>query len=322
MKAKFILLLILFTVVLSCKNRKDEIIIKKSELLEYLKIISHDSMQGRFFGTPGNLKAQKFIALEFEDIRLEPFASGGFIQKFSYTFQDEFRQQIYPVTDSLEGADKIPDTTVYGGNVIGIIRGNTDKTIIISAHHDHLGVQNGEIYNGADDNASGVVALISMAKYFKQNPPQHNLIFTALDGEEISSLGGKYFLENYPLPLNDIVMNINMDMISHNNKNELYACGTYHYPEFKPLLKKLSQDSAVQLKFGHDEPDNPAIDDWTYASDHRLFHEKDIPFIYFGVEDHKDYHQPTDTFENINSDFFLKAVETITKAVRILDQNI
>lgn len=305
-----------------CQNSNSlEVKVNEKAVLENLKIISHDSMNGRFYGTECNIKGQNFIAQKFKEISLEPFIEDNYLQKFSYTFEGEFRQNIYPISDSLKDSNQIPDTTVYGGNVIGKIKGKSEKIIIISAHHDHLGKNENAVYNGADDNASGVAALISMAAYFKNRQLKHTMVFAALDGEEITSLGGQYLLKNFPAPLNDIVVNINMDMISHNDKNELYACGTFHYPQLKPALKSI-KNSNINLLFGHDDPEDPNLDNWTYASDHRLFHERDIPFIYFGVEDHEDYHKPSDTFGNINQDFYVEAVKLITVAVEEFDNSL
>ena len=110
-----------------------------------------------------------------------------------------------------------------------------------------------------------------------------------------------------------------MDMISRNDKNELYATGTFHYPNFKPYLETVQKKAPVKLKFGHDDP-KLGRDDWTFQSDHGVFHRKKIPFIYFGVEDHKDYHKPTDVFQNIQPKFYVNAVETIVMAVKSIDE--
>src|SRR5690606_18370697 len=100
-------------------------------------------------------------------------------------------------------------------NVLGWIKGteNPDSFIVISAHYDHEGVKKGIIYNGADDNASGVSALFSFAEYFKSNPPKHSVILAAFDAEELGLRGSKYFVENPIVPLEKIRLNINLDMV-------------------------------------------------------------------------------------------------------------
>ncbi|MGY8916517.1 MAG: M28 family peptidase, partial [Flavobacteriales bacterium] len=105
-------------------------------------------------------------------------------------------------------------------NVIGFIAGSeSKKLIVITAHYDHIGVgrpnsEGDSIYNGADDNASGTAALIELAKYFKKNRPQHSMIFAALDGEEMGLQGAKALVKDFPFELDQILLNINMDMIS------------------------------------------------------------------------------------------------------------
>lgn len=287
-------------------------------LLYNLKVLSHDSLQGRFFGTEGNYKAQRFIAAQFDSLDIKPAYPSGYIQKFPHTFKGEFRQDVYPVSSPKSDFSNVPDTTVIGGNVVAMIKGENDKAIVITGHLDHLGVKNDEIFNGADDNASGSAALISIANYFKDKPLRHTLIFAAVDAEEIGSLGADYLLNNFPVSKQDIALNINMDMIAHNDSEELFASGSYHYPYLKQPLEDL-KSSNIKLLFGHDNPTNKNSEDWTFSSDHREFHKRQIPYIYFGVEDHEDYHQSTDTYDNINEIFYVDAVELIIDAIEAYD---
>ena len=180
-----------------------------------------------------------------------------------------------------------------------------------------MGIRNGEIYNGADDDASGTAALFAIANYFKNKSPKHTLVFAAVDAEEIGSPGCKYLVDNFPGGIENVILNVNMDMIAHNDSLQLYASGLYHYPQLREPLDSIK--SPITLLYGHDDPNDKELDDWTNSSDHRVFHNKGIPFIYFGVEDHKDYHKPTDTFENINQDFYLEAVKLIIQAIEGYD---
>jgi len=296
----------------------EKIEINEDMLIHNLKVISHDSLEGRFFGTVGNYKAQKYIAEQFDSLGVEPLIASGYIQEFPYTFKKEFRQEVYPVLNPGKDYINVPDTTVAGGNVLAVIKGKTNKNIIITAHFDHLGIMGGEIFNGADDNAAGASALISIASYFKDRSPKHNLVFAAVDAEEINSLGCQYFLDNSPFPLEDITLNINMDMIAHNDSRELYASGFYHNPTLKKALDDI-ETYGLELLFGHDKPGKMREDDWTYSSDHREFFKNNIPYVYFGVEDHEDYHQSTDTFENINPEFYISAVKLIINAIESYD---
>jgi Zn-dependent M28 family amino/carboxypeptidase len=189
--------------------------------------------------------------------------------------------------------------------------------IVISAHYDHIGIIKDEIYNGADDNASGVAALLSFAKYFKANQPNYTLVFALFDAEEMGLQGAKAFVANPPVGLEKIKLNINMDMISHNDKGELYVAGTFKYPELKKYL--ITTNPNIKLLAGHDDP-KLGHDDWTNQSDQGAFNAKNIPFLYFGVEDHKDYHKATDEFKNINQEFYTNAVSVILEVVKNIDQ--
>ena len=101
-------------------------------------------------------------------------------------------------------------------------------------------------------------------------------------------------------------MNVNLDMVSRNDRNEIFAAGTYHYPQFTPMLEDVRSRARVQVLFGHDRPlyRGGGVDDWTRLSDHYVFHSAGVPFVYFGVEDHADYHTPTDTADKIDRRFF------------------
>lgn len=112
-----------------------------------------------------------------------------------------------------------------------------------------------------------------------------------------------------------------MDMIGRNDQNELYASGTYHNPHLKPILEKAASGSGITLKFGHDQPGTGA-QDWTRSSDHGAFFEKKIPHIYFGVEDHVDYHQPSDEIKGIQEEFFTNAAELVLQAVLAFDREL
>lgn len=317
---KHIYAIAFLVLLVACQKKVSKEIITANEemLLHNVSVISHDSMQGRFFGTEGNSKTQRFIAKQFDSLGIEPAFSSGSIQKFAYTFKGDFRQRIYPVLNPTEDFSNVPDTTVTGGNVVAVIKGKSEKVIVITAHLDHLGERDGEIFNGADDNASGVAALFSIARYFKNRSPKHTLIFAAVDAEEIGSLGCDYLLNNFPVAIKNIALNINMDMIAHNDSLQLYASGLYHYPNLKHPLDRLKPNK-IKLLYGHDNPNDKDVEDWTFASDHRIFHAKQIPYVYFGVEDHKDYHKSTDTYENINKAFYIDAVELVIEAIEAYD---
>lgn len=275
-------------------------IIDSKRLLKDIKYLSDDKLKGRETGTSENETARKYVLKRLKQSGIKPF-NNNYLQNFS--FKDR------------------RDKEFKGVNVVGSIEGKTksNKYIVITAHYDHVGVQKEQIYNGADDNASGTSALFAIAKYFNKNKPNYSIIFVAFDAEEKGLQGARYFVDNLPVEQSDILLNINMDMIGRNDKNELYATGTFHYPNLKPYIEAIQKDVPVKLLFGHDDP-KLGRDDWTFQSDHGAFHRKKIPFIYFGVEDHKDYHKPTDDFENIQPKFYVNAVETIVMAIKEIDE--
>jgi Zn-dependent M28 family amino/carboxypeptidase len=268
------------------------------KLIEDIRTLSADDMEGRSADRPSIAKAREYIKKRFVEAGLKPIGAA---------YEQEF---------DIRGREQ----AVKGVNFVGLIDGKAKagKHIVITAHYDHLGIRNGQVFNGADDNASGTAALFAIASYFKKHQPEHSLIFVALDGEEKGLLGAVHFVADPPVPKASIVLNVNMDMISRNDKGELYATGTRPYPQLRPALEKVQKTARVKLILGHDDP-STGRDDWTNQSDQAAFHAAKIPFIYFGVEDHKDYHKSTDDFANIQPEFYVKAVETTLKAVKSLD---
>ena len=269
-------------------------------LMQDIGVLAHDSMEGRMVGTPGGARARAFLERSFRERGLQPAAGNTYLHPFSFTRGD---------------------TSRTGVNVVGMVRGTTesDRYIVVTAHYDHVGIRNGEIYNGADDNASGTAALMAIADYFTRNPPRHSIVFAALDAEEGGLRGARAFVDNPPVPLESIALNINMDMVGRNDAGELYVAGTAHYPQLLPHVQRVAQNAEVTLIPGHDRPGARPSDDWTTASDHAAFHRAGIPFLYFGVEDHPDYHRPTDELAGIQPGFYARAVRTILSAVRLLD---
>ena len=198
---------------LSQKTMTSTIDVHRERLLETVKVLSHDSLEGRKFGTEGNYKAAHFMAKQFEKLGIPKAFESVYIQSFPRTFKGKERQRLYPIPNPKEDLSNIPDTTIVGGNVVVMIPGKIDKVIAITAHIDHLGVYQGQIYNGADDDASGTAALLAIAEHFKKYPPQHTMIIAAVDAEEMGSMGCSYLLDHFPTALSKVVLNVNMDMI-------------------------------------------------------------------------------------------------------------
>jgi Zn-dependent M28 family amino/carboxypeptidase len=281
------------------------ITVDKALLLDDIRTLSSPEFAGRFPGTDGNLKAQELIISRFEALELSTFG-GDFRHLFDHT----------NTRTNQEFTDLV--------NIIGWVEGRVhpDRFIIVTAHYDHLGERDGHIFHGADDNASGVGGLLAAAAWFSHHQPENSIIFAAWDAEEQGLGGARYFVQNPIIPLDAIMLNINLDMISLNHDNEMYAAGTYHYPFLKPLIQEAVTDTAVTVLFGHDSPDLPPGQDWTFSSDHGPFHAAGVPFIYFGVEDHPYYHTPDDVFENITPDFYYNATRMILGVIRHIDLNL
>jgi len=116
-----------------------------------------------------------------------------------------------------------------------------------------------------------------------------------------------------------MAIDMNLDMLARNDKNEIYAAGTYHSPWLRPLLDDVQRRAAVRIRYGHDLPGS-GDDDWTLQSDHGVFHRANVPFVYFGVEDHPDYHRPTDTADKIDVRFFENVIRALVDTARTLDR--
>jgi Zn-dependent M28 family amino/carboxypeptidase len=302
---KLIILILLLGTHLSTFGQE----IDAKKLIKHIEYLSSDELAGRKPQSEGSIKAQTYILKELTGLELVEPLYPDFIQQF--TFSNPREQKTY---------DK-------AANLVAFIPGSkSKKVIVITAHYDHVGIgrpnsEGDSIYNGADDNASGTAALLVLADYFSKNRPQHGMLFVALDAEEMGLRGARALVNDFPYPLEQIQLNLNMDMLSRSDKNELYISGTSYYPKFKSILEKVATGSNPTLLFGHDVP-GTGSEDWTRSSDHGAFFEKKVPHLYFGVEDHVDYHKPSDEFENIQPQFFINAVNLVLKSLLSLDREL
>jgi len=274
-----------------------------AQALDDVRILSADDMEGRGVATPGGARARAYVLKRFGQIGLKP-QGAGFEQPFSFTRKD--------------------GTQVQGVNLVARIAGTSgsDKVLLVSAHYDHLGIKDGKIYNGADDNASGVAGLLAVAEAFKARPPRHTVLIVAFDGEESGLRGAKAFVADPPVPLAKVGLAVNFDMISKNAKGELYVSGAGPQPWLRPLLDGVAKTAPVTLKLGHDTDADGPENNWTAQSDQGPFAAAHVPWVYFGVEDHPEYHQPTDDFDTVPQDFFQRSVATVVAATRTLDDEL
>ena len=285
-------------------------------LLADVETLASPAFEGRRADTDGGRRARAFVVERFERLGLLP-ATPGYLQAFSFTHRSIRALWRRDRPFVLEFKD--------AANVLGLVRGTDapDRFIVVSAHYDHLGIRKGDLYPGADDNASGVAALLGMAAHFVAHPPKHTILFAAFDAEEQGCRGSEAFAKTPPLPFESLVLDVNMDMIGRSAPGRLFVAGTHQHPRFLPLLREAAARSAVALHAGHDRPIwmTGLVDDWTTGSDHWPFAERGLPFLYFGVEDHEGYHAPGDTFEAIDREFFTGAAETVLDVVLALDRS-
>ncbi|WP_230401607.1 M20/M25/M40 family metallo-hydrolase [Hanstruepera ponticola] len=300
-----IIMLLLLGCSISCTAQKKEAIstteiaflYNTDSLLHHVRILSSDVFEGRRTGTTGALKAKDYIVSKLQKLQVKPL-----VENYEQSFSFSSRKKDY-----------------QGVNILGLISGSDypEKYIVISAHYDHEGIKNGQIYNGADDDASGVSAMLAFAEYFQKHQPKHSVILAFFDAEELGLQGSRYYVDNTIEPLESIKLNMNMDMVSRNDKNELYITGARDNEAFKNAIE--NQDTSEGFKFlmGHDGKDGKQ--NWTFSSDHGSFFRKGIPFLYFGVEDHNDYHRPTDDYENIHPEFYKLVVQNIISLFTEID---
>jgi len=278
-----------------------------SQLLADVRILSADDMEGRDTGAPGGERARAYIVSRLEAMgivappvgRLQPF--------------------------SAQGRTRAGPKTFNGTNILGVIPGRrvSDRYIVISAHYDHVGVNEGQIYNGADDNASGVATMLELAARLKASPPEHSVIIVAFDGEERGLIGAKHFVQAPPVPLGSIALNLNFDMTSRaETDGHLWVTGTYQHPTFRPILEAVPANGAVSLAFGKDTPQDTGENNWVEASDQGAFFKANVPFLYMGVDYHPDYHRPSDDFDHITPSVFASSTELAIAAFRALDASL
>jgi hypothetical protein len=209
-------------------------------------------------------------------------------------------------------------------NVLGLVEGSDkkDEIIVITAHYDHVGVEDGQIFNGADDDGSGTVAVMELAQAFAQAKrdgfgPRRSILFMTVTAEEKGLLGSDYYTQNPVFPLENTVANLNIDMIGRldrkykDNPNYVYVIGS---DKLSSTLHQISEEANqthtnLTLDYTYNDPDDP--NRFYYRSDHYNFAKNNIPVVFYFNGVHEDYHRPTDTVDKILFD----KMETITRLV-------
>ena len=289
--------------------------INRSSAEATINFLASDELQGREAGFHGSRVTSEYIVSLLQWMGVSPLADCYFqpFDAYRKERQKKGRLEVHP--DSIAKLKQEVHQKLTMRNVLGMIPGkNTKEYVIVGAHFDHLGIDpvldGDQIYNGADDNASGVSAVLQIARAFLASgqQPERNVIFAFWDGEEKGLLGSKYFVQTCPF-LSQIKGYLNFDMIGRNNKPQQPKQVVYFYtaahPVFGDWLKEDIRKYGLQL-----EPDYRAWENPIGGSDNGSFAKVDIPIIWYHTDGHPDYHQPSDHADRLNWD---KVVE-ITKA--------
>ena len=279
-------------------------LITESDLTTLLYTVASDEMEGRETGSPGQKKAGKFLISQYEKNGV-PFPKGA----------TTYYQPIPAAFLNKKNNENLPDSE----NIWAFIEGSEkpEEIIVVSAHYDHVGIKNGEVYNGADDDGSGTVALVEIAKAFAQakkegNGPKRSLLFIHMTGEEHGLHGSRYYSENPLFPLKNTITDINIDMIGRRDEghaasnNYVYLIGSdYLSSDLYAICEKANKEY-VQLDLDYTFNDRNDPNRFYYRSDHYNFAKNGIPsvFLFNGV--HADYHKATDEVSKIEFDALTK----------------
>ncbi|MDT8393526.1 MAG: M20/M25/M40 family metallo-hydrolase [Bacteroidales bacterium] len=224
------------------------------------------------------------------------------------SWEARVKEKMKPDSKVLKGKSVRIETSVESElirarNVIGVIPGkDTTKAIVIGAHYDHLGMFDGYIWNGADDNASGTVGVMTIAKacLATGEKPEKTIVFAAWTGEERGLLGSRYFVEHPWVPIENITFHLNYDMISRDDDNDsLKNQCRMTYTAGEDFLEENAAHFLQQYKINLDVTNRPTTSKGG-GSDHSPFARKDVPFFYFMAGFHKEYHSPKDETELVN----------------------
>lgn len=240
----------------------------------------------------------------------------------------KIRQTKQPVSFEIPSAFKLSirnkEEKITSENVLGMIKGtkHPEEVIFITAHYDHLGVRDGKVYNGADDDGSGTVAVMEMAEAFMKAKeaglgPKRSIVFMAVAGEEKGLLGSRFYTDNPIFPIENTVCNLNIDMIGRTDDiykdttNYVYIIGSDKISTDLHKINEAANVAYTQLKldYKYNDPDDP--NRFYYRSDHYNFAKKGVPIIFYFNGTHEDYHEETDELSKINFDILAKRTHLV-----------
>lgn len=271
-------------------------LITAENLKTHLYIYASDEMEGRMTGSKGQKMASAFIRDFYiaEGIK-SPEGVDNYYQHIpaSYFARSSVSADSENVMAFIEGSEK------------------PEEVIVISSHLDHIGMnENGEVYNGADDDGSGVVSTMEIAKAFQQavkdgNGPKRSILFLHVTGEEIGLYGSRYYTDNPIFLLENTVCNLNIDMIGRidpdkaENPDYIYLIGSNKISqELQDIGNEMNaRYTNLELDYKYDDPNDP--NRFYYRSDHYNFAKNNIPIVFYFNGVHEDYHDLGDTADKI-----------------------
>ncbi|MCL2028112.1 MAG: M20/M25/M40 family metallo-hydrolase [Bacteroidales bacterium] len=280
--------------------------IDSADIEKHIRFLASDELEGRLADSEGERKAANYILSHFQAIESELLYDEGYqifpFNRWIRVDSNDVNAGIIEEEIISRGSGIYYKTgaLAHGTNVVAMIRGtkNSEEYIVVGAHYDHLGTRGfGEtkmVYYGADDNASGVAVLIESAKFIAKKKPERNVIFVAFSAEERGMHGSKYFVQNPPVPKENIVAMINIDMVGHLD-SVLIVAGVHTAVEFDALISETETGSGFQVEYNS----------WGFRlSDHYSFYVERIPVLWFrtftDTKQVKHYHRLSDTPDLIN----------------------
>ena len=281
--------------------------ITADELKTHLYVVAGDEMQGRDTGSEGQKKAGRYLIDQYQKIGIShPKSMTSFYQPLS--------------SEALTGRR---GTLPASENILAFIEGTEkpSEIIVISAHYDHVGTKNGEIYNGADDDGSGTVALLELAEAFQMaknagKGPKRSILFLHVTGEEHGLLGSKFYADNPVFPLANTVADLNIDMIGRCDpencgKDYVYVIGSDMLStELKKINEKANNETVkLELNYKYDDPNDK--NRLYYRSDHYNFAKNGVPVAFYFDGIHEDYHKPSDTPDKIDYNALQKRAQLV-----------
>lgn len=281
--------------------------ITASALKTHLTIVASDEMQGRDTGSEGQKKAGSYLISQYQKNGI-PFPTGA----------ENYYQKVPAAYLNAKYNENLPDSE----NIWAFIEGTEkpEEIVVISAHYDHIGMKDGEIYNGADDDGSGTVALLEIAKAFQKaknegHGPKRSLLFLHVTGEEHGLHGSRFYSENPLFLIKNTVADVNIDMIGRrdalhkDSSNYIYLIGSDYLSTDLYNICESENKKFVNINLDYKFNDRKDPNRFYYRSDHYNFAKFGIPVVFLFNGVHADYHQKTDEVDKIEFDAMAKRTQ-------------